>query len=134
MQNCALDADKKSFKRKFLFLVHPKSGKGGPCKIVEEILIFFNSLALTCKQACEGSSSNSMVTGQGPKTQRKRIFSFDQRNCGLKSMRRIPVALFFSLYPRHHLALEADRLLGMHGSGGKLKPQLFIKGAIKRGL
>lgn len=74
MKNCALDADKKSFKRKFLFLVHPKSGKGGPCKIVEEILIFFNSLALTCKQACEGSSSNSMVTGQGPKTQRKRIF------------------------------------------------------------
>lgn len=34
-KNCALDADRKSSRRKFLFLVHPKSRKGGPCEIVK---------------------------------------------------------------------------------------------------
>lgn len=35
--------------------------------------------------------------------------------------------LYFLSIPSHHLALEADTLSGMHGTVGKLKPQLFIK-------
>lgn len=99
-----------SFKRKFLFLVRPKSRKGVPCEIVLSCLVLFLI-------SSGWLPSKLMVAGE--------FFSFDQ-NCQRSQEHGEDAHCFiFALYPLITW-LWRKTLSGMLGQVGKLKLQFFF--------